>query len=232
MSENLSWFSTDELYSQVMLLGSQDHGYTANAIHISQLAEGVNLVTIVEMTNLAISSGLYDSFFHLNIINGLQLQRDIDELRPAFENLEASIKKTLDGIKKNRSNISNDVDMCQRRLQVKWEQVRKKFLELLKTRDPESILQIETSTHTFTESLKELFKLTCLNRNFTNLGVDVITTVNKLVSQKLNDFSDFVKVNALKNFTIGSYPFNINLKLKWKCTYIFSVANYHHSLNM
>ncbi|XP_058809470.1 BLOC-3 complex member HPS1 [Phymastichus coffea] len=204
ISENLSWLASDELNSQVMLLGSQDCGYTANAIHIFQLADGINLVTIVEMTNLTISSSLCDSFYHLNVINGLQLQRDIDELRPAFDNLEASIKKTLDGIKKNRGNISNDVDMCQRRLQMKWEQVRKKYMELLKTRDPETVLQIESSTQSFVESLKDLFKLICLNKNFVQLGRDVVTTVSKLVSQKLNEFSDFLKIKAIKNFTIGS----------------------------
>lgn len=191
-----------------MLLGSEETGYTANAIHISELAEGINLVTIVEMTNLAISSGLYDTFFHLNVINGLQLQRDIDELRPAFDHLETSIKKMLDGIKKNRSNVSNDVDMCQRRLQMKWDFVRKKYMELLKSRDPESILQIESNMIGFVDALKELFRLTCLDKSFLKHGTDVILTVSRLVSQKLNDFSDFLKVKALKNFNIGSYPFD------------------------
>ncbi|XP_008207044.2 Hermansky-Pudlak syndrome 1 protein homolog [Nasonia vitripennis] len=204
VSEGLCYFALDGLYSQLVLLGSEETGYTANAIHISELAEGINLVTIVEMTNLAISSGLYDSFFHLNVINGLQLQRDIDELRPAFDHFETAIKKTLDGIKKNRSHVSNDVDMCQRRLQMKWDFVRKKYLELLKSRDPESILQIESNMVGFVDALKELFRLTCLDKSFLKQGTDVILTVSRLVSQKLNDFSDFLKVKALKNFNIRS----------------------------
>lgn len=196
----------DELYSNLILLGSE-HDYTANAVHIFELAGGINLIMIVEVTNLATSSGLYDSFHYLNIINGLQLQRDIDELRPAFENFDSAMKKALDGIKKNRANVSNDVDMCQRRLQTKWEFVRKKYLDLLKSRDPESILQIESNTPTFTDNLKELYRLTCFDKQFLKQGVDVLTTVGRLVRQKLNDFSDFLKVKALKNFTLGSYPF-------------------------
>ena len=192
-----------------MLLGSEESGYTANAIHISELAEGINLVIIVEMTNLAISSGLYDSFHHLNVINGIQLQRDTEELRPVFDNLEGAIKKTLDGIKKNRAHMSNDVDMCQRRLQLKWEFVRKKYTELIKSRDSEAILQIESNTAGFVDALKELFRLTCLDKHFLKQGTDMIITVSRLVSQKLNDFSDFLKVKAIKNFTIGSYPFCI-----------------------
>ncbi|CAL7937648.1 unnamed protein product [Xylocopa violacea] len=203
INEGLYSLTDDDLYSNLILLGTV-HDYTANAVHIFELADGINLVMIVEVTNLATSSGLYDSFHYLNIINGLQLQRDIDELRPAFENFDLAIKKALDGIKKNRANVSNDVDMCQRRLQTKWEFVRKKYMDLLKSRDPESILQIESNTAGFTDNLKELYRLTCFDKNFLKQGVDVLTTVGKLVRQKLNDFSDFLKVKALKNFTLGS----------------------------
>ncbi|XP_047343216.1 Hermansky-Pudlak syndrome 1 protein homolog isoform X3 [Vespa velutina] len=203
LSEDLHSLIHDGLYSQIILLGSE-HDYTANAVHVFEIDDGIYLVTIIEVTNLATSSGLYDTFHYLNIINGLQLQRDIDELRPAFDSLDASIKKGLDGIKKNRANVNNDVDMCQRRLQVKWEFVKKKYTELLKSRDPESILQIESNTSGFTDTVKELFRLTCFDRNFLKQGVDVLTTVGRLVRQKLNDFSDFLKVKALKNFTLGS----------------------------
>ncbi|XP_017878116.1 Hermansky-Pudlak syndrome 1 protein homolog [Ceratina calcarata] len=203
INEGLHSLMDDDLYSNLILLGTV-HDYTANAVHIFELADGINLVMIVEVTNLATSSGLYDSFHYLNIINGLQLQRDIDELRPAFENFDAAMKKALDGIKKNRANVSNDVDMCQRRLQTKWEFVRKKYMDLLKSRDPESILQIESNTSGFTDNLKELYRLTCFDKNFLKQGVDVLTTVGRLVRQKLNDFSDFLKVKALKNFTLGS----------------------------
>ncbi|XP_043508376.1 Hermansky-Pudlak syndrome 1 protein homolog isoform X3 [Frieseomelitta varia] len=204
INEGLYSLMDDDLYSNLILLGTE-HDYTANAVHIFELADGINLIMIVEVTNLATSSGLYDSFYYLNIINRLQLQRDIDELRPAFENFDLAMKKALDGIKKNRANVSNDVDMCQRRLQTKWEFVRKKYLDLLKSRDPESILQIESNTSGFTDNLKELYRLTCFDKNFLKQGVDVLTTVGKLVRQKLNDFSDFLKVKALKNFTLGSY---------------------------
>lgn len=205
VSEGLCLYANEGLYSQLILLGREDN-FTANAVHISELANGINLVTIVEVTNQSISSGLYNSFHHLNVINNLQMQRDIDELKPAFDGLENAVKKTIDGIKKNRSNVSNDVDMCQRRLQSRWDFVRKKFYELLKSRDPESILQIEANIGGFSETMKELFRLTCFDRSFLKLGTDVIITVSRLVGQRINDFSDFLKVKALKNFSLGSYP--------------------------
>lgn len=210
MNEGLNFLSDDKLYSQLIFLGSQ-HDYTANAVHIFELTESINLVVIVEVTNLATSSGLCDSFYYLNLINGLQLQRDFDEMKPAFDNLDTAIKKILDGIKKNRANIGNDVDMCQKRLQGKWEFIRKKYIDFLRSRDFETILQIESNTCNFTNTLRELLHLICLDKIFLKQGVDVLTTVGRLVRQKLNDFSDFLKVKALKNFTLGSYPFLITL---------------------
>ncbi|KAG5333721.1 HPS1 protein, partial [Acromyrmex charruanus] len=202
MNEGLSSLTDDDLYNQSFLLGCQ-HNYTANAVHIFELSDSINLITIVEATNLSISSGLCDSFHYLNLINNLQFQRDIDEMKPAFENLDVAIKKVLEGIKKNRSNVGNDVDMCQKRLQTKWDFVRKKYSDLLRSRDPEVVLQIEANTSGFVETLKELLRLTCFDKNFLKQGIDVLTTVGRLVRQKLNDFSDFLKVKALKNFTLG-----------------------------
>ncbi|XP_070155052.1 BLOC-3 complex member HPS1 isoform X3 [Polyergus mexicanus] len=204
INEGLSSLTDDDLYSQLLLLGCQ-HNYTANAVHIFELSDSINLITIIEATNLSISSGLCDSFHYLNLINNLQFQRDIDELKPAFENLDIAIRKVLEGIKKNRSNVSNDVDMCQKRLQAKWDFLRKKYSDLLRSRDLEVVLQIEANISGFLETLKELLRLTCFDRNFLKQGVDVLTTVGRLVRQKLNDFSDFLKVKALKNFTLGSY---------------------------
>ncbi|XP_015121031.1 Hermansky-Pudlak syndrome 1 protein homolog [Diachasma alloeum] len=203
VSESLNSLAEDGLYSQLVLLGPEQ-SRTANAVHIYQISEGIHLVIILEVTNLGTSSGIYESFYHLNVMNGLQLQRDLDELRIAFDKFDGAIKKTIDGIKKNRGHVGNDVDMCQRRLQVKWEFVRKKYLELLKSRDPEAILQIESNISGFIETMKELFKLTCFSRSFLKHGNDLILTVCRLVKQKFNDFTGFLKVKALKNFTLRS----------------------------
>ncbi|XP_012287856.1 Hermansky-Pudlak syndrome 1 protein homolog isoform X2 [Orussus abietinus] len=200
---DLKSLAEDSLCKHLVLLESTN-GFSANAVYIYRLAEGINLLTIVEVTNLGTSSGLYDSFYYLNVINGLQLQKDIDDIRPAFDNLDMAIKKALESIRKNKLGVNNDVDMCHKRLQVKWDFVRKKYTELIKTRDPQSILQIESNTSGFTETMKELFRLTCFNDNFLKLGTDVVLTVSRLVRQKLLDFSDFFRVKALKNFTLGS----------------------------
>ncbi|EZA53297.1 Hermansky-Pudlak syndrome 1 protein [Ooceraea biroi] len=153
VNENLSSLTDEDLYSQLLLLGCQ-HNYTANTVHIFELSDSINLITIVEATNLSTSSGLCDSFHYLDVINNLQFQRAFDELKPAFENLDGAIKKT------------------------KWDFVRKKYNDLLRSRDPEVILQIEANTTGFVETLKELLRLTCFDRNFLKQGIDVLTTVD------------------------------------------------------
>lgn len=202
----------DSLYSQSLLLGSE-HDHTANAVHIFELSDSIYMITIVEATNPVISSGLCNSFRYLNVTNNLQLQRDFDELKLAVENLDATIKKLLEGIKKNRVNINNDIDMCQKRLQTKYDFLKRKYGDLLRNRDPETVLQIEANTSSLTETLKELLRLTCFDRNFLKQGLDVLKTVGKLVRQKLSDFSEFLKVKALKNFTLGSYPFATQIQI-------------------
>ncbi|XP_057340070.1 BLOC-3 complex member HPS1 [Microplitis mediator] len=203
VNEGLCSLAEDSLYSQLVLLGS-DQTRTANVVHIFELSPGINLLTIMEITNLSISSGLYDSFNFLNIMNSLQSQRDFDELKPTFDSFDSSIKKTVDGIKKYRAHVNNDVDMCQRRLQVKWEFLRRKYMEFFKQRDTESILQIESNMSGLIDTMIELFRLTCFDRSVLKIGCDVILTVCRLVRQKFNDFSDFLKVKALKNFSLGS----------------------------
>ncbi|XP_044594723.1 Hermansky-Pudlak syndrome 1 protein homolog [Cotesia glomerata] len=203
VNEGLCSLAEDGLYSQLVLLGSEQTR-TANVVHIFQLSPGINLLTIMEVTNQAISSGLYESFYHLNVASSLQSQRDFDELRPSFDSFDSAIKKTVDGIKKYRSHVNNDVDMCQRRLQVKWEFLRRKYMDFFKQRDSESLLQIESNMPGLIDTMIELLRLTCFDRSVLKLGCDVIVTVSRLVRQKFNDFSDFLKVKALKNFSLGS----------------------------
>ncbi|CAD6211942.1 GSCOCG00003910001-RA-CDS [Cotesia congregata] len=199
VNEGLCSLTEDGLYSQLVLLGSEQTR-TANVVHIFQLSPGINLLTIMEVTNQAISSGLYEGFYHLNVASSLQSQRDFDELRPSFDSFDSAIKKTVDGIKKYRSHVNNDVDMCQRRLQVKWEFLRRKYMDFFKQHDSESLLQIESNMPGLIDTMTELLRLTCFDRSVLKLGCDVIVTVSRLVRQKFNDFSDFLKFPGLVHF--------------------------------
>jgi hypothetical protein len=152
-----------------------------------------------------VSSGLFEVFHHLNVLQSVHLQREMDEVKHAFDNLESGIKKVFDGLKKIR-HIRPEVENCQRKLHSKWEFMRKKYVEYIKTADSECLLRVEACTAPFVEDLKLLLQLTCFDSKMIDVGRDAVLAVSGTVKHRLSDFSSFLKVKALRNFTLGSYP--------------------------
>lgn len=163
------------------------------------------------------SSGLCEVFYFLNVLQSVHSQRDMDELKHVFDYLESGIKKVFEGLKKMR-HLRSEVENLQRKLQYKWEFMRKKYLEYIKTTDSDCLLRVEASATPFLEDLKELLQFTCFDNKVLDVGRDAVLAVASTVKHRLSDFSSFLKVKALRNFTLGSYPlvtlsFTINTSL-------------------
>lgn len=152
------------------------------------------------------SSGLCEVFYFLNLLQSVQSQRDMDELKHIFDYLESGIKKVFEGLKKMR-HLRPEVETLQRKLQSKWEFMRKKYHEYMKTTDSDCLLRVEASATPFLEDLKELLQSTCFDNKVLDVGRDAVLAVASTVKHRLSDFSSFLKVKALRNFTLGSYPF-------------------------
>jgi len=164
-----------------------------------------------------VSSGLCEVFYFLNVLQSIQSQRDMDELKHIFDYLESGIKKVFEGLKKMR-HLRPEVENLQRKLQCKWELMRKKYHEYIKTTDSDCLLRVEASATPFVEDLKELLQFTCFDSKVLDVGRDAVLAVASTVKHRLSDFSSFLKVKALRNFTLGSYPlvtlsFTINTSL-------------------
>jgi hypothetical protein len=129
----------------------------------------------------------------------------MDEVKHTFDNLESGIKKVFEGLKKIR-HLRPEVENLQRKLQCKWEFMRKKYLEYIKTTEPDCLLRVEASATPFVEDLKELLQFTCFDNKVLAVGRDAVLAVASTVKHRLSDFSSFLKVKALRNFTLGSYP--------------------------
>lgn len=151
------------------------------------------------------SSGLCEVFYFLNVLQSIHSQRDMDELKHIFDYLESGIKKVFEGLKKMR-HLRPEVENLQRKLQCKWEFMRKKYLEYIKTTDSDCLLRVEASATPFLEDLKELLQFTCFDDKVLDVGRDAVLAVASTVKHRLSDFSSFLKVKALRNFTLGSYP--------------------------
>ncbi|XP_021934600.1 Hermansky-Pudlak syndrome 1 protein homolog isoform X2 [Zootermopsis nevadensis] len=203
----------DGIISQIVLLMGSGITYNPHVVHICPLEEGVHLVLMFETGNGMVSSGLYDVFHFLNVLQTVHLQGETDEVKHSFENLENGIKKVFEGLKKMR-HIRPEIENCQHRLQCKWEFMRKKYLEYIKTTDSDCLLRVEASTTPFLEDLKELLQFTCFDNKVLGIGRDAVLAVAGTVKHRLSDFSSFLKVKALRNFTLGSASLTINKYLE------------------
>jgi hypothetical protein len=164
-----------------------------------------HVVWAFQTGNSALSSGLCEVFHFLNVLQSIHLQRDMDEVKHMFDNLESGMKKVFEGLKKIR-HLRPEVENLQRKLQCKWEFIRKKYLEYIKTTEPVCLLRVEASATPFVEDLKELLQFTCFDNKVLAVGRDAVLAVASTVKHRLSDFSSFLKVKALRNFTLGSYP--------------------------
>lgn len=188
--------STQDMTSFLILLA----GNRPHAVHISKLSDGVSLLLMFECGSDAVSIGLNNVFQAINVLQSLQNQKNMENVNHAFHYLDSGMKRVFDGLKKT----SKVVESCSKLLRTKWDGLRKKYLEFIKNPDPVCLMRIESSTTSFVDCLKNLHRLTCLNDLVLNEHQNIIQGIHKDVKNKLHDFSDFLRVKALRNFTLGS----------------------------
>lgn len=133
-------------------------GCIPHIVHICHMDDDVTLIILLEYGSLAVSSGLFDVFFAVHKIRILQMQNDIENLRPAYENLDHYIKQSLDALKKAKYNNA-DIETAIKKYSSKWDLLRKKYLELFKNSDRDLILAIESNIPSLVEALKDLFRV-------------------------------------------------------------------------
>lgn len=173
-------------------------------IHIVNYENDIKLVCLIEYGSFAVASSINDVFYSFHKLQNLQLQYDIENLKPAFENLDLCMKHTLDALKKAKYN-KNDIENSIKKFTNKWDILRKKYLDLFKTFEKELIVKIESNIPGFVESLKELFKLTCFDCTTLEHGLPRISEISGMVESRLLEFIEFLQVKAQRNFTMTSY---------------------------
>lgn len=193
---------------QIMLTGTdfipkcQPH-----AVYVCRIAEDINVIYLLETGNLGVAANLYEAFLQLHIIQTVQIQRDVETLRPVFENLDSAIKKLCEYLKKYKGNF---VDGSYKQLLKKWDFIRKKYMEFIKSSSEEALLRAETSVISFLDSLKEILSLTCFNKTLLQNNHRFVQEVAVTVGEKLECFKEFLKVKVIRNFSLGSYPFELH----------------------
>lgn len=127
-------------------------------VHISQLDNSTVLILLIEYGSLQVASGLYDIFYALHKTRILQMQNDVESLKPAFEKLEGYVKQELEALKKARFN-DKGVENSIRKFVAKWGILKKKYVELFRSCDKDLVVTIESNWPAFMDALKELFRV-------------------------------------------------------------------------
>ncbi|KAK4882940.1 hypothetical protein RN001_006259 [Aquatica leii] len=170
---------------QVMLAGNDfTPKCVPHIVYMNSIVDGVNLLLIIEVGNALVSSGLYDAFYHLNAMQIVQIQHDVETLKPAFENLDTAIKKLTDGLKKVKNSM---FDLSYKQLLKKWDYMRKKYIEFIKTNSSEALLRAESGTMSFLDILKELLNLTAFDNSVLNSSQVCVKEIVYMVKSKLEN---------------------------------------------
>ncbi|XP_055316402.1 uncharacterized protein LOC129576033 isoform X2 [Sitodiplosis mosellana] len=184
-------------------------GCIPHIVHICHMENDVTLIILLEYGSLAVSSGLFDVFFAVHKIRILQMQNDMDNFRPAYENLDHYIKQSLDALKKAKYNNA-DIEAAIKKYSSKWDLLRKKYLELFKNSDRDLILTIESNIPGLVETLKDLFRMICVECSTLLYGVQRVAEIATKIEEKLVEISEFLRVKAIQNIALGSVFKDIN----------------------
>lgn len=185
--------------THLLLLQGQVNGPFAGCIphivHLVRLDADAVLVLLIEYGSLPVASGLYDIFYALHKTRMLQMQNDVDALKPAFDKLDGYVRQELDALR--RAKLSGgEVEAAQRRFTSRWEVLRKKYVELFRGSDRDLVVTIESNLPGFMDALKELFRRTCIECAMLASGLQRVREIATMVNGRLLEFGEFLRVRA------------------------------------
>lgn len=169
------------------------------------LDKGVVLLFLVEYGNPYISSSLFDSFFVIQKVLNIQMQGDLDNLKPCYDNLETYAKQTLEALRKAKLK---GIDLAHKKFASKWENLKKLYSEFFKTSEKDLVLRIESNIPGFQEDLKELFRLTSSPASCAlpaENDLQKMGEIATIVEERLLEFAEFLSVKAERNIMVESY---------------------------
>lgn len=153
-------------------------------------ADAVVLVLCIEYGSLPVASGLYDIFYALHKTRMLQLQNDVDGLKPAFDKLDGYVRQELDALRRAKLT-GNEVESAVRRFGTRWDVLRKKYVELFRGSDRDSVVAIESNLPGFAEALHDLFRAACIECGVLENGVQRVSEIAAMVENRLTGCAEF-----------------------------------------
>uniref|UniRef100_A0AAR5QHD7 Hermansky-Pudlak syndrome 1 protein homolog n=1 Tax=Dendroctonus ponderosae TaxID=77166 RepID=A0AAR5QHD7_DENPD len=187
---------------QVLLSGSDvEPKCLPHAVHVVELFPQVFLVYLVEMGDPLVSATLFETFHHLHRLRFIQVQREMASIQMGYENVDLSIRKLNGYLKKCK--VKN-LESSQKQLIKKWDVLKGKYREYLKTLSNEALLRAESLAMNLLDSLKEIHNLTAVDDSILKCSAAHVLQAIPKVRQDLADFNEYFLVKGIKNFSLGS----------------------------
>ncbi|KAI8421723.1 hypothetical protein MSG28_009698 [Choristoneura fumiferana] len=162
------------------------------ALHVAPLAPRIVLLVLIDMELREVGITTHMSNQILSNLRRLLLQRNLELLPSTLDALEVALKKTTDALRKNKSNAS----ICAR--------LSSRMLELRKSCTTTTPLTPETTAtamHTALETVVDLLK--------PDIPSLKLSAPLKELRTAIAPYVEFLKIKAMRYFSMGSYPFKI-----------------------
>jgi len=152
---------TKNIDSYMLFLRGTGNSCIPHNVHRISITSDVTLFLLSEKgVSNTIATNLYEIFVQLNKIKTLQSQVDLDSLVTETEKLDKNVKNIIEVEKKIKNN-SREIEECVKNFQNKYDNLRKRYIEMLKTMDKSQLVKVESHFPAFFEAAKELYRVSC-----------------------------------------------------------------------
>lgn len=171
-------------------------------VHATHLERNTNFVQIIEFENMSLSHHLQDSILAVQKLIITQTQNDVDAIKPNYENLEASLRQSLDILRKYKLK-TEESDLIIKKLSTKLNNLRKIYQEFQKNYDHDVMLRLEANLSPLMIEIRKAFALIC--SDYSNIDLNQLPKVASIVEGKLLELFEFLAVKAERNISIDAY---------------------------
>lgn len=150
--------STEELIeSRVFFLHGLTNACIPHRFHRIPINPSISLIILAEFGNTIVSTNLYSTLVQLSKIKILQAQCEMEGLVIETEKLDKYVKSVSEVAKKMKH--TNDEEEVVRSFVNKYDNLKRKYVEMLKIMDKNQLVKVESYFPYFVEAAKDLFQV-------------------------------------------------------------------------
>lgn len=148
---------SEEIDSNVFFLHGIMNACIPHRVHRIFLSPSVTLVILSEFGNTIVSTNLHSTLVQLSKIKILQAQCEMEGLVIETEKLDKFVKSVTEVAKKMKH--TNDEEEVVRSFINKYDNLKRKYVEMLKIMDKNQLVKVESYFPYFVDSAKDLFQV-------------------------------------------------------------------------